>query len=89
MYPSNDELLEIRRKHFLPTGLTYHQEPIHLVKASGCSVWDQEGREYLDAVGGIVCISAGHNHPKIKKAIYELLQNDEIQNTSLLYKFGI
>lgn len=84
-YRSNQELLEFRKKHFLPTAGVYHKDPIQLTRAQGAYVWDSEGKRYLDAIGGIVCISAGHNHPRIKKALMELLEGDTLQHTSLLY----
>jgi 4-aminobutyrate aminotransferase-like enzyme len=82
---SNEELLNFRKNHFLPTAAVYHKEPIQLTKAQDTYVWDSEGKRYLDAIGGIVCISAGHNHPKIKKAIIDAIESDAIQHTSLLY----
>ncbi len=82
---SNEELLNFRKKHFLPTAAVYHKEPIQLTKARDTYVWDANGKRYLDAIGGIVCISAGHNHPKIKKAIVQAIEGDDIQHTSLLY----
>ena len=63
----------------------YYQEPLQLVRAQGCYVYDEKDNRYLDCIGGIVCISAGHNHPKIKEKLIQMLQNDEIQHTSLLY----
>lgn len=81
----NADLIASRQKHFLPTALLYHKEPLQLVKAQGEYVWDEQGRRYLDAIGGIICISAGHNHPKIKARILELMNDDEIQHTSTLY----
>lgn len=82
---SNETLLEFRQKHFISTAYLYYQKPLQLVKASGCYVYDEQGNRYLDAIGGIVCISAGHNHPKIKQALIDMLQQDAIQHTSLLY----
>lgn len=82
---SNEAIMALRQKHMIPTAYHYYKAPLQLVKASGCYVYDEQGRAYLDAIGGIVCISAGHNHPKIKQAMLEMLQNDEIQHTSLLY----
>lgn len=81
----NEELIAKRKKHFLPTASLYHRDPLHLLKAKGEYVWDKNGRQYLDAIGGIVCISVGHNHPLIKKTLIEMLENDQIQHTSLLY----
>lgn len=82
---SNEDLINFRKKHFLPTAALYHKEPLQLVRAEGKYVWDSAGKKYLDAIGGIVCISAGHNHPKIKKALARLLESNQIQHTSTLY----
>mgnify|MGYP001614022535 CR=1 FL=1 len=81
----SEELIAKRKQHFLPTASLYHKYPIQLVRAKGEYVWDNSGRQYLDGIGGIVCISAGHNHPLIKKALIEMMENDHIQHTSLLY----
>jgi 4-aminobutyrate aminotransferase-like enzyme len=81
----NGEIMTVRKNHFLPTSTPYHRDPIQLVKAQGEYVWDNQGKRYLDGIGGIVCISAGHNHPKIKKALLKMLDEDAIQHTSLLY----
>ncbi len=82
---TNDEIASLRKKHFIPTALHYHKVPLNLTKAKGEYVWDTEGKKYLDSIGGIVCISAGHNHPKIKEALIKAIENDEIQHTSTLY----
>ncbi len=85
-FRSNEELVAYRKAHFLPTAGLYHpNSPIQLVRAQGVHVWDSTGKQYLDAIGGIVCISAGHNHPRIKKALIAMLESDSIQHTSLLY----
>lgn len=85
-FPENKDIMETRAKHYLPTPVVYHsKDPLQLTKAQGQYVWDHRGKRYLDAIGGIVCISAGHNHPKIKKALINMLENDEIQHTSVLY----
>ncbi len=77
-------MLASRNKHFLPLAL-YHDKPLHLKKAQGMYVWDSEGKKYLDCIGGIICISAGHNHPKIKQKLTQMLDDDEIQHVSTLY----
>jgi 4-aminobutyrate aminotransferase-like enzyme len=81
----NQDLIDSRKRHFLPTAHLYHGEPLQLVRARGEYVWDEQGQRYLDCIGGIVCISAGHNHPKIKQKLIDMLENDEIQHTSTLY----
>lgn len=82
---TTDEILEVRKKHFLSTAVHYYKKPLQLVRAQGQQVWDEEGREYLDCIGGIVCISAGHNHPKIKEALKKMIDADEIQHTTTLF----
>jgi alanine-glyoxylate transaminase/(R)-3-amino-2-methylpropionate-pyruvate transaminase len=82
---SNDDLIASRQRHFLPTTHLYHDTPLQLVRAKGEYVWDEAGQRYLDCIGGIICISAGHNHPKIKQKLIEMIENDEIQHTSMLY----
>lgn len=84
-YPASEELIEARKKYFVPTAYLYHKKPLQLTRAKGEYVWDEKGNRYLDGIGGIVAISAGHNHPKIKQALFEMLENDQIQHTSLLY----
>lgn len=83
--PSKEEVLEIRKNNFPPTAFLYYKNPVQLTKAKGCIVWDEKGKEYLDANGGIVCISAGHNHPKIQNALIEMIKNDEIQHTTTVF----
>ncbi len=82
---TTEEILALRKKHFIAPVAHYYKQPLQLVKAKGHYVYDEAGTEYLDCVGGIVCISAGHNHPKIKKELMRMLENDEIQHTTTLY----
>jgi acetylornithine/N-succinyldiaminopimelate aminotransferase len=42
-----------------------------LVKGEGVRVWDAEGNEYLDFVGGIAVNALGHAHPAIVRAVSE------------------
>jgi acetylornithine aminotransferase len=50
---------------------TYGRVPIALSHGQGCRVWDVNGKEYLDALGGIAVNTLGHNHPKFVKALQE------------------
>ncbi|MFE0605844.1 acetylornithine transaminase [Streptomyces sp. NPDC058892] len=42
-----------------------------LVRGLGTRVWDAEGNEYLDFVGGIAVNSLGHAHPAVVRAVSE------------------
>jgi len=48
---------------------TYGRLPFALSHGRGCRVWDTEGREYLDALGGIAVNTLGHAHPALVAAI--------------------
>lgn len=45
-----------------------------LVRGSGCSVWDDAGKEYLDLLGGIAVNALGHAHPALTGAITAQLE---------------
>src|SRR3954464_363414 len=47
----------------------YGTPPIALDHGSGVRVWDVDGNEYLDFVGGIAVSSLGHAHPAIVSAV--------------------
>jgi len=49
----------------------YHPLPIVFAKASGCSVWDPEGKEYLDFLSAYSAVNQGHCHPKLIQALTE------------------
>ena len=49
----------------------YGTPPIALDHGAGVRVWDTDGREYLDFVGGIAVSSLGHAHPAIVAAVTE------------------
>ena len=80
-----EKILAQREKYVYPTKVPYYKEPLHLVKACGSYVWDADGKKYLDVIGGIVSISAGHNHPRIKQKMLDMINNDAIQHTTFLY----
>jgi acetylornithine/N-succinyldiaminopimelate aminotransferase len=50
---------------------TYGRLPIALARGRGVRVWDTDGREYLDALGGIAVNTLGHAHPKLVPALQE------------------
>nr|WP_315494708.1 aspartate aminotransferase family protein [uncultured Rhodoferax sp.] len=52
---------------------TYGRLPVALSHGQGCRVWDVNGREYLDALGGIAVNTLGHNHPQLVPALQDQL----------------
>jgi acetylornithine/N-succinyldiaminopimelate aminotransferase len=49
----------------------YRQQPIALVRGEGVRVWDAEGKEYLDFLGGVAVNALGHCHPRLVRALEE------------------
>ncbi|MEO6280592.1 aspartate aminotransferase family protein [Roseateles sp.] len=49
----------------------FKQSPRLLTSADGMFFRDDKGREVLDGIAGLWCVNAGHNRPKIVKAIQE------------------
>jgi 4-aminobutyrate aminotransferase-like enzyme len=82
---SNQQIKEMRQSYVYPNVNMYYTEQLQPVRAKGTRVWDNEGREYLDLIGGIVTISVGHNHPRIVSRIKKMLDHDAIQHTTPLY----
>ncbi|WP_245789243.1 acetylornithine transaminase [Streptosporangium canum] len=47
----------------------YGVPPVALARGEGSRVWDVDGREYLDLIGGIAVSSLGHAHPALVAAV--------------------
>ena len=61
----------------------YGAPDISLVKGLGAQVWDADGNEYLDFLGGIATNILGHAHPALISAISK--QANELGHVSNLY----
>ena len=62
---------------------TYSRFPAAMVKGSGCRLWDDDGREYLDFLAGIAVCSLGHCHPAVIDAVCR--QAKEMMHVSNLF----
>ena len=61
----------------------YKRQPITLVRGEGVHVWDDAGRQYLDALAGIAVNNVGHCHPRVVEAIRD--QAGKLMHVSNLY----
>jgi acetylornithine/N-succinyldiaminopimelate aminotransferase len=61
----------------------YNRFPITIVRGNGSIVFDENGREYIDALAGIAVNGIGHCHPKVVEAIKE--QAGKLIHCSNLY----
>ena len=55
-------------------------------KGKGCWLYDDEGKAYLDAGGGIAVVSLGHAHPELVSVLRE--QAGKLWHTSNLYRIS-
>lgn len=62
---------------------SYSRLPVSFVRGEGTHLWDADGNEYLDALGGIAVCALGHCHPAITAAITE--QASTLLHTSNLF----
>jgi alanine-glyoxylate transaminase/(R)-3-amino-2-methylpropionate-pyruvate transaminase len=81
--PSADEVLRLRKEFLNPGIFLYYKKPIMLVEGKMQYVWDERGRRYLDALGGIVTISVGHCHPDVVAAANR--QSEILQHSTTIY----
>jgi alanine-glyoxylate transaminase / (R)-3-amino-2-methylpropionate-pyruvate transaminase len=81
--PSAEEVLSLRREFLNPGIFLYYKRPLMIVEGKGQYVFDEQGRRYLDALGGIVTISVGHCHPDVVEAAQR--QNERLQHSTTIY----
>ncbi|WP_277613395.1 acetylornithine transaminase [Brevibacillus humidisoli] len=62
----------------------YTRWPIRLVKGKGNTVWDDQGKEYLDCTSGIAVTSLGHVPPQVTERLHQQL--DQLWHTSNLFE---
>jgi acetylornithine/N-succinyldiaminopimelate aminotransferase len=75
-----EELKDYAAKYLMQT---YARQPISIVRGRGAKVYDMEGREYIDFVGGIAVNILGHGHPDLVQAIQR--QAAQLIHVSNLY----
>jgi len=63
---NNQEVIEIASKYLYGN---FNRVPIVIDHGQGCYVYDLDGNEYLDFVGGIAVNALGHNHPAVIAAL--------------------
>lgn len=59
---------ELESRH---TSGIYPKRPLTIVRGEGARLWDDDGREYIDCVGGQGAANLGHAHPVVVTAISE------------------
>ncbi|WP_147198635.1 4-aminobutyrate--2-oxoglutarate transaminase [Pantoea sp. CCBC3-3-1] len=70
---SNSEL-NIRRLSATPRGVGVMCD-FYAERAENATLWDVEGREFIDFAAGIAVLNTGHRHPRLVQAIEQQLKS--------------
>jgi glutamate-1-semialdehyde 2,1-aminomutase len=49
--------------------------PSRMLRSSGCLVWDEHGREYIDYLMGLGSVALGYGHPEVSRAATEAVES--------------
>lgn len=63
--------MNVRETEDRYTSGVYQKRPLVIVRGRGARVWDDDGREYIDCIGGQGAGNLGHAHPDVTRAIAE------------------
>lgn len=74
------ELQQIDAQHVMAT---YARQPVVFVRGRGVRLWDAEGKEYIDFLGGIAVDAIGHCHPRVVRAVQQ--QAEKLLHVSNLF----
>ena len=78
MTSTNEQLAEVDRAHiihpYLPSSVT---ERVIMTKGKDCQLWDAEGKEYLDATGGLWLAQIGHGREDLAEVAKEQISTLE------------
>jgi predicted acetylornithine/succinylornithine family transaminase len=66
--PTLEEIVALEEQGLMKT---YNRLPVAFVRGEGARLWDSEGKEYLDFVGGLGVCGLGHCHPKVVQAVQQ------------------
>lgn len=80
---SYDEMRRVRRDNLSPSLSTYYSEPLLIHEGHMQWLFDHTGRRFLDLFGGIVTVSLGHCHPKVREAAEEQMR--KLWHTTNIY----
>lgn len=65
---NTQQIIETESKY---TSGVYSKRPAAMVRGKGAHLWDSDGKEYIDCVGGQGSANIGHAHPAVTGAIAE------------------
>jgi 4-aminobutyrate aminotransferase-like enzyme len=58
---TKDEIILANKEYLFPAVFHFFKEPLVVARAKDQYVWDADGKQYLDFLGGIVTVSVGQS----------------------------
>ncbi|CAA6654660.1 unnamed protein product [Spirodela intermedia] len=81
--PRIEEILRKRSEFLSPSMFYFYKKPLNIVDGKMQYLFDEDGRRYLDAFGGIATVCCGHCHPDVIEAIIN--QTKRLQHSTVVY----
>ena len=80
---TKQEIIIANKEFLFPAVFHFYKEPLVIARAKDQYVWDADGNQYLDFLGGIVTVSVGHCNDQINAKVHAQL--DTLQHVSTLF----
>lgn len=80
---TKEEIILAQKEFLFPAVFHFFKEPLVIARARDQYVWDADGKQYLDFLGGIVTVSVGHCNPQVNEKVWR--QMDTLQHVSTLF----
>jgi len=80
---TKDEIILANKEYLFPAVFHYFKEPLVVTRAKDQYVWDADGKQYLDFLGGIVTVSVGHCNQQVNDQVKR--QMDTLQHVSTVF----
>jgi 4-aminobutyrate aminotransferase-like enzyme len=80
---TKNEIILANKEFLFPAVFHFYKEPLVIARAKDQYVWDADGKQYLDFLGGIVTISVGHCNDTVNAKVHKQL--DTLQHVSTVF----
>jgi 4-aminobutyrate aminotransferase-like enzyme len=80
---TKNEIILANKEFLFPAVFHFYKDPLVIARAKDQYVWDADGNQYLDFLGGIVTISVGHCNDQINAKVHKQL--DTLQHVSTVF----
>ncbi|HXK01625.1 MAG TPA: aspartate aminotransferase family protein [Verrucomicrobiae bacterium] len=80
---TKNEIILANKEFLFPAVFHFYKEPLVIARAKDQYVWDADGNQYLDFLGGIVTISVGHCNDQVNAKVHKQL--DTLQHVSTVF----